>query len=52
MGTSGVRSTAELIDWLSSFPGQKTGDLDALDDAIREAVSIPRNDDVDRALFG
>jgi hypothetical protein len=47
-----MRSTAELVAALLAFPGQETGDLQALDALVTAAVSQPPADDLDRALFG
>jgi len=41
----------ELVSALLAFGGQETGDLNALDGLITEAVSQPPGHDLDRALF-
>jgi len=40
------------IATLDSFPGQEAGDLEALDRVLAEAIPLPADADLDRALFG
>lgn len=43
---------ADLVAALLAFPGQERGDLGSLGFLIAEAVSLPRDEALDRALFG
>ena len=43
---------ADLIASLDAFPGQESGDLDALEVHVACALARPAHPDLDRALFG
>lgn len=45
-------SKDDLVGVLSGFSGERTGDLQALEEAICAAVLEPRSDEIDTALFG